>query len=214
MLIGAIGAILAAYFAALRYPFQAERIYLSVKALAAGGEAASLAGILDLSGFARMFWGFTADGLLLKFGWLVFGVPKAIYWVWRILLVAAGAGLVVRLVKWAKARMRDEGVEEKAGARWIVLAVAVVELQAFGMWAYYGTHGILGQGRYFFPVILPGFFLLAVGLNDFGDMIKKGAGRKLVAAAILGEFLLLVFTLWTSIVPAFHLILRGPHPGV
>ncbi len=72
----------------------------------------------------------------------------------------------------------------------------------------------MGQGRYFFPVILPGFFLLAVGLNDFGDMIKKGAGRKLVAAAIMGEFLLLVFTLWTEIVPAFHLILRGPHPGV
>ncbi len=115
MLIGAIGAILAVYFAALRSPFLAERIYLSVKALAAGGGAASLAGILDLSGFARMFWGFTADGLLLKFGWLVFGVSKAIYWAWRILLVVAGAGLIVRLVKWAKARMRDEGGEEKAG---------------------------------------------------------------------------------------------------
>jgi len=218
MLIGAIGAVLAAYFMALRYPFLAEQVYQSAKNVLSVG-LKPLAGILDISGFARPFWGFTADGMLLKFGWLVFSVSKAVYWAWRILLIAAGAGLAVRLLKWAKARMNDE---DRAGgesgrsprARWMMLAAASVAVQALGMWAYYGTKGILGQGRYFFPVILPLAFLLAVGWHELGELMKRGAGRKLVAAVIAGEFLLFVFSIWIHIVPAFHLILRGPHPGV
>jgi hypothetical protein len=36
----------------------------------------------------------------------------------------------------------------------------------------------------------------------------------LFAGAIMAEFLLLAFATWNNIVPVFHMILRGPHPGV
>ncbi len=224
ILAGGIAAILAVYFIAVRYPLEAERIVESA-AYVVKGKGLIFPGLLGFSEFAGKFWVFIADGFLLKFGWLDFGAPAWVYWVWRFLLAAAAFGLVVRLVKWAKARMNPEpiGVPDEAEtpaedarfrARWLVLAFASIGIQAFGTWGFYGGNGQFGQGRYFFPVVAPVAFLLAWGLSEFGEFIKKGAGRKILAGTVLAEVLLLTFAIWVWMAPVFHLILRGPHPGV
>lgn len=236
VLAGAVAAILAAYFIAVRYPLEVERVLGNVMYVARGSGAAALK-LFGEPGFALRFWVFAADGFLLKFGWLVFGAPGWIYGIWRALAAAAVFGLVVRLVKGAGAgrAMNEEagagkmaeGGGDQAGAagdaaggaarfriRWTLLALAAVGIQALGTWVFYGANGQLGQGRYFFPVAAPAVFLLVLGLHAFGEFLARDAGRTVLAGTVLAEILLLTYAIWARVIPAFHLILRGPHPGV
>jgi hypothetical protein len=98
--------------------------------------------------------------------------------------------------------------------RWTLFSIVALGIQAGGIWLLYGSQHILSQGRYFHPLILPVALFAVLGLSGLGDLIKKGSGRLVVAGAIMAEFLLLAFSTWSEIVPVFHLILRGPHPGV
>jgi hypothetical protein len=222
ILIGAIAAILVARFVATRYPLTVGQIINNVTYIFKGSGKAFLLGF-GFSKYFWKFWAFMADGFLLKFGWLVFGAPAWIYWIWRILLGAAIFGLILRPVKWIKARMNPvkaaNGNELPEGAarfqpRWLVLTIASIGIQALGVWVALGANGQFGEGRYFFPVVTPIAFLLALGLFEFGEFLKKGAGQKILAGTVLAEVLLLTFAIWTRMAPAFHLTLRGPHPGV
>jgi len=223
ILIGAIAVILAARFVGMRYPLTVEQIIRGVTYVFKGiGKAIS--NLFDFSKFSREFWAFIVDGFLLKFGWLVFGAPAWVYWAWRILLGAAVFGLILRPVKWVKARMNPTTVtnekELPEGAahfrpRWLVLTFAAIGIQALATWVFLGGNdGHLGESRYFFPVVVPIVFLLALGLFEFGEFLKKGVGQKILAGTVLAEVLLLTFAIWTRMAPVFHLTLRGPHPGV
>jgi hypothetical protein len=213
VLFGAIAVILSAYFVSLRYPLEVERIIQSATYVFKGSEKIFPA-LFSFSRFFWDFWAFIADEFLLKFGWLVFGAPVWVYWIWRFLLAAAAFGLVVRLVKWVKARMNSGPAVVRFGPRWLILAFASIGIQAIGTWVFYGANGQFGQGRYFFPVIAPVAFLLVWGLFEFGEFLKKGVGQKIITGTVLAEVLLLTFAIWTRMAPVFHLTLRGPHPGV
>jgi len=214
-LLGVVAAILLAYFAALRFPLETERIVLNGKYVI-GRALKALPAMFALDGFTRSYWTFMADGFLLKFGWLVFSPPRIVYYVWRILLALSAAGLGVQAVRWAKLRIGKKYSNETAVGKWnwILLFGIAVFVQAAGIWIFYGAIHYFGQGRYFFPVIVPIAVFMVLGLSAIGNLVKRGTGRSFVAGMILAEFLLFVFSAWHDVVPAFHFILQGPHPGV
>jgi hypothetical protein len=106
------------------------------------------------------------------------------------------------------------GLGGSATLRWTLFSIIALGIQAVGIWVFYGNNHFFGQGRYFHPLIVPIALFAVMGLSGLGDLIRKGAGRTVVAGAIMAEFLLLAFSAWNDIVPVFHMILRGPHSGI
>jgi hypothetical protein len=207
MVLGAAGAILLAYAAVLAFPLETERVVVSVKYVLNGMKKA-LPGMFRFDSYAGYYWAFLTDSFLFAFGWLVFKGPRILYWVWRVALGGMAVGMVLQMASWVKDRTWGKVM------KWVVFSVIALALQTVGVWVYYGYNHSYGQGRYFHPLIIPLVVFAVLGLTRLGEAIKRGAGRTIVAGAILAEFLLLVMSVWLYIIPAFHLILRGPRPGV
>lgn len=213
----AVLTILFFYFLALKFPFQFENSLLTGKSILHNFRKA-VPSFFSLDAFHLKYWGMIADSFLLKFGWHVFSAPKVAYEIWRLFFLGSLAGLLIAVVKFVRDRWKEERETEipagSPGRRLAVFSLAAVFIQAFGLWSYYGVNNIFGQGRYFFPVIVPVAAFFLIGLRSLGDAIRRNGGRIAITTALILEFFFLGYTLWHDIVPVFHLIIKSPYVGI
>ena len=126
---GAVAAILLVYAAALVFPLEIERMFLNAKYVLAGAKSA-LSGMFKTDSYTLGYWSFMANSFLFKFGWLVFGAPKIVYWIWRLTLGGIAVGLVVQIVGWAKRGVSGVAAGEKlpkggsATLRWTLFSIS------------------------------------------------------------------------------------------
>ena len=209
-----VGSILSFYALFLRFPIQLEREYLWLKAIAKNIPP-SLKKLAALDAFAKKFWLQFVDTTFMRLGWMHFGPPRAIVWIWRIIWACGIGGLLIGVVDFVKLRIHKKTSPlDVTRRRLIQFSIAAVLLQCLALWLYYGSANILPQGRYLFPVLVPFFALLADGLSRMGDFVKAKLGLSMILGLAIFEIFVWVYALWAIAVPVFRLTIRSPYPGV
>ncbi|MBM3297247.1 MAG: DUF2142 domain-containing protein, partial [Candidatus Aminicenantes bacterium] len=175
-----------------------------------------------------------AESFFLKFGWMVFGAPGGVVFVWKLSCAAAGIGLLCFFLRKRKSR----------AFRIILFASLAVGLQVLLLRLMsISPERTYGQGRYLFPVLMPLALLFVVGLQEAFNALGRGGrllrrkirplgpvenslseGGSLSRPAGLGdyavwiflilEFLFLGWAVWGLVVPGFHLTRLTPYPGI
>jgi hypothetical protein len=172
--------------------------------------------LFSLDDFSRQFLLLAADSFLFRFGWMVFRASPISYLVWRLSILFAAAGIVIFLGRFAYTRLKKSLSNSGLSGEFNLVLFSLIAFigQLAGLWIFYGTNGILVQGRHFFPLALPLAFLFTVGLKNFFDLFHRKGGLAVLSVFVLFEFLFFSFALWNYIVPVFHLTVQGPHAGI
>jgi hypothetical protein len=156
--------------------------------------------------FNLHFFDSVMDSFYFHTGWMGFklNTPLPWYLVLKVMLLAALIGIVLSF--WVK-KLKTGSLEKK----WYLYALVVFGLQLFSTWFYYGR-GMMAQGRYLYPVIIPVIMLIYCGLNKIERLFdfKK---NYLLVFYIIFQAVFLIFAL-IRIVSVFYLEIASPHPGL
>ena len=82
------------------------------------------------------------------------------------------------------------------------------------IWLAWAPQRVLAQGRYLFPVLVPIAVLFVMGLHSVFSIIHKKAGKVVISALVVAEFLFLNFVIWNYIIPVFHMTQKTTLPGL
>jgi len=206
--------ILLLYFLFLRFPVQIETKFLWAKSILrqAGGAIGQL---LAFDAFGQKFWLQFVDTSFLRFGWMHFGPPRVVSWLWRLAWLGGICGVLLVLFDGSQRRIQKrETAADITRRRLIQFSIFAIFLQLFALWTYYGFAHIRPQGRYLFPLLIPFAALLASGLRRLGDIAKARLGRPLLLTFMIFEIFVWGYALWAIVVPVFRLTIRGPFPGI
>jgi hypothetical protein len=156
------------------------------------------------------------DSFFLKFGWMAFGPPKAFYYFWRFLVLLSIFGIIFFLGKVILRQLKRKKSTFQVFSEFkiAVFFLLAIFIQAQAVWVGTNLFNTLGQGRYFYPLIIPIAFLFLFGLKSFFDAFHKKAGLIAVGAFIILELLFFNYTIWNYVIPVFHLTIKAPHPGI
>jgi hypothetical protein len=178
------------------------------------GPSAGPVHLIPAPAFLAHYFSWLFDSLLLKFGWMAFGPGPIATWIWRGLLLFALAGLIsIFACRGKRARRRDSIRLDRGARRMTGFMLAALVFQIAGLWLYQGTRGLLPQGRYLFPALIPLVYLLLLGLHTAAGRTKAGAGKNAVAAVLLALWFFFGIAVWEFLVPVFHLAVQSPFPG-
>jgi len=212
----AVFGILLLYAAAMYFPLSVERSVLTLKGvLDNAGKAVPQ--LLSPDRFQVQYWLFLIDTFFLRFGWLAFGAPAWIAWLWRLAVLAIGFGFVAYAIDGIRQRWRSPQRDPESGTRIRILLFALlgIALQVVGMWVYYGSNGILTQGRYLFPLIIPLVLIGIIGLHRLGELIRpRRGGAIILASSLVLEIFFLSYVVLAWILPKFNLTIQGRYPGI
>lgn len=223
----AVLGILLLYAAAMYFPLSVERSVLTLKGvLDNAGKAVPQ--LLSPDRFQVQYWLFLIDTFFLRFGWLAFGAPAWIAWLWRIAVLAMAGGFAAYAIDGIRRRWRgsrgelEKKSEEKSlnGAsgtrvRILLFAILGIALQVVGMWVYYGSNGIFTQGRYLFPLMTSLMLIGIIGLHKLGSLIQpKRGGAIVLASSLVLEIFFLSYVVLAWILPKFNLTVQGHYPGI
>jgi hypothetical protein len=209
-----VASILFVYVLALRFPLPFESGALALKSVA-GSLKRALPTFFAFGPFERAFWLQFADSAFLRLGWMHFGPPRAFVWAWRLIWISGFIGLALGFVDFI--RRRSRGKEAEAGSirgRLVLFCLAGVLIQALGLWTFYGSTGIMPQGRYLFPVLAPFLGLLTAGVSRLGDAIRPSLGRRMLLACAVFLAFVWIYALWAIAFPIFRMTVAAPFPGV
>lgn len=197
------------------FPLQAESsLTLFGRNFGNVGEALPL--LFSFGEFSREFIISAMDGFLFKFGWACFSAAKVFYFVWRTLVMCSMIGIGIILVKFIRNGLGKRKNRPATGinAKLCIFFTLSVLFQITAAWTYYGSHKIIGQGRYFFPLLLPVAYLFVTGTKSFFDTIKRGYGTVSLPVFILLEFFFLNAVIWQYMIPVFHMTIKSANLGI
>jgi hypothetical protein len=209
-LLGIVASALVVYALFLRFPTQMESEFLWLKSVWKNS-GHGFARIAAPDAFGKKFWLQITDTFFLRFGWMHFGPPAFVVWVWRFCSLCGIGGLMIGLYDSVKLRnQRHDTASDNTRAKMIVFLASGVALQALALWLYFGSARIYPQGRYLFPVLIPIAVFITAGLRRLGDAVKTN----LVPAFIVFEIFVWAYALWAIAIPVFRLTVRSPYPGI
>lgn len=215
------GFIIISYLSVLIFPAQIESSLNLFRNIWSG-----LKGIwsrfFSLSAYNRQFLLFLLDSFWLRFGWMAFTAGKVFYLIWRILIFLASIGVVVYLIQIflknlpGNKREGEKNVMMKKSLiiKVILFSVLCLFTQLFGIYSYYGQVSWMPQGRYLFPLITPFLLLFFLGIMALFNLSHSRAGLVAMALIVIFAFLFSNIILWGKVAPVFHLLVKGPHPGL
>ena len=232
--------ILLLYFLTLLFPIQIENSFLLLKNTLHRA-VSGIPKLLLFNDFTGQFFIQMADSFLLKFGWMAYSGHKIFYIIWRLFITLSMIGVILYLgkflslrskkmnqtrsssirispsssqnfkIKSRKMKKQTKRFQEFSHLKILLFSLLAIFIQILGLWSFYGTGGILVQGRHLFPLILPIAVVFLIGIKSLFDSFHKRGGQIALVAFSLFLFLFFNFALWNYIVPIFHLSLKGPH---
>lgn len=150
------------------------------------------------------FFNSILDSFYFHTGWMAFKVHGAWYVVLKIFLLAAVIGVVLGVVS---KKLNIPAVERK----WAFYALVVIGLQLAAIRIYYGS-GLMAQGRYLYPLLIPVMVLIYTGLKRL-ETCFNFQRPYLLTAYLFFQAVFFIFA-FIRIVSAFYLELPSPHPGL
>lgn len=173
-------------------------------------------GYLTDTGFNLRFILLITDSILLKFGWMSYSAHKYAYYIWRLCLILAGVGGLIYSLKQILFNKTRNGKSSKDLKRnkIVILSVSGIFIQLLAVWIFYGGKDLMAQGRHFFSLLIPFFFLFVLGLKNLFDLVHVRMSKVMLATLVLAEFFFFNLVIWLYIIPIFHLTIKSPHPGI
>ena len=148
----------------------------------------------------RSFWG--------SFGWLSINLPSIFYLLFSIIVLAALAGLVIRVV--GKRRWTEWTWLGLVSLFALLLAIGVSFAKQTSLLAYAGQPAY-PQGRYLFVLTIPTVWLLLVGLRELWRPVEHRASdgsdnRSNIAVWLWGNALLFfaAYCLFALVLPYYY----------
>ncbi len=184
-----------------------------VRLLGANSETGTAA--VSMTAFDKGFIQLLVDSFYLRFGWAAFPPGRAIQWAWRLSVILSLGGLGLYYIRFINERKKTA----PSGSAVLLFKVMSFSLLALGiqllvMWMRFATLHILGQGRYFFPLVTAVILVLLTGLDHAIPLATPKKSWLALGGLILAGFFLLNFIVWNYVLPVFHLTVRAPHPGL
>ncbi len=175
-------------------------IFLKLRAIT-GVAAVGAGGGGDIGAVANIgFFDSIVDSFYFYTGWMGFKLSGAWYWVLKFFLLMAVIGVIVMVC-----------MKKTAGRRWLVYGLVLIVVQSLATRFYYGS-GLMAQGRYLYPLLIPIVMLIYKGLNSM-EVFLKLKRNYLVISYIL--FLVLFFVMALSrVISVFYLEIASPHVGL
>jgi hypothetical protein len=169
-------------------------IFLKLRALA-GVAVGSNSGVANIGFFDSI-----VDSFYFYTGWMGFKLAGPWYWVLKLFLFTAIIGLIVMVIR-----------KNTAGKRWVVYSVVVLLVQLLAIRFYYGS-GLMAQGRYLYPLVVPIIMLIYSGLSSMEVFLKLKRNYIVVSYML---FLVLFFVMALSrVISVFYLEVASPHVGL
>lgn len=175
-------------------------IFLKLRALALTEAAAANIGFFDS----------ILDSYYYYTGWMGFRLPGAWYWVLKFFLLMAVIGVIVMLSRKKTADVSARTVFSP-GKRWIIYGLVLLVVQLLAIRFYYGS-GLMAQGRYLYPLLIPIMMLIYSGLNSLAVFLKFKRNYLFISYIL---FLVLFFVMALSrVITVFYLEIASPHVGL
>lgn len=95
----------------------------------------------------------------------------------------------------------------------LIFTIFIITIQIVASWEWYGKNGVFAQGRYFFPLIMPFFYIMFLGLKEVDRKIFKNKNiilKLFICFNISANFYIIIF----KIIPIFYLTFLSPHKGI
>ena len=150
------------------------------------------------------FFNSILDSFFFHTGWMAFKLNNPWYLVLKVFLFFSIVGAMVAIgIK----KLNAVSIEKK----WFVYVLLVIVMQVGAIRLYYGS-GLMAQGRYLYPLIIPIITLIYCGLS----FIEKWFNFKrnyLVIFFIVFQVIFLLFA-FTRVISVFYLEIPSPHPGL
>ncbi|MCP4218071.1 MAG: hypothetical protein GY765_25735, partial [bacterium] len=137
-------------------------------------------------------------------GWMGYTLNKGWYLLLQLFLLASLAGTLGVLT----IKKSVVGIIER---KWLTFCLIVTLLQLAAVRFYYGN-GLMAQGRYMFPLLIPILVLMYFGLG-YIETILKFPKPYLKTAYILFQAVLFLFALM-RVMSVFYLEIASPHIGL
>lgn len=100
---------------------------------------------------------------------------------------------------------------EKAEQKWLIFTLTVFLLQLAAIRFYYGG-GMMAQGRYLYPVIIPVIILIYTGLK-YIEQFFRFPKEYLTIAFIVFQAVFFLFAV-ARVISVFYLEIASPHLGL
>lgn len=142
-------------------------------------------------------------------GWMAFKLPGVWYWILKLFLLLSIAGAAAGIgVK----RLRNgEGWDGAPGVKWLLYVFVITVIHLLSIRFYYGS-GLMAQGRYLYPLLVPVVMFIYGGLA-YVERLLRFKRNYLYLSYIL---FLVFFSLaaLVRIISIFYLEYASPHVGL
>lgn len=176
----------------------------------------ALPGLLSFNENVLKFLDLMGDTFLFKFGWVAFGTGNAVYFFWKVLVLLSiiGVGGYIGRFIYSIFKHKDTDSNRDPYIKYLLFFITAIVLELLAVWTYYGSMGVLAQGRHFYPLILPIAFLFMLGLKTLIQSVFPAKVPVFLYSLATLEFVFLNVCIWYYIVPVFHMAIKSPVSGL
>lgn len=180
------------------------------------GRLPEAAGFFAFNAFNRQFFSLLIESFFLRFGWMSYAAEGIVYFILKFFLFSSFLGIFVYFGRAVHSKLKKikNNLRTSESDKIMSFFVIAFAFQLFLNWIVWASRHAFGQGRYLYPVIIPIAAFFAVGVISLFSLIHKKAGKAVLCALVLAEFLFLNYAVWNYIVPVFHLTQKTPFPGL
>ena len=170
----------------------------------------SFTGVTAMSTGVGGFFDSIIDSFYFYTGWMDFKLPGVWYWIAKLFLLIAIIGIIT-VVSRKKNSVVSAGSAFPLGKRWLGYGLLIILLQSLAIRFYYGS-GLMAQGRYLYPLIIPIIVLIYSGLNSMEALLKFKRNYLVISYTL---FLVIFFVMALSrVISVFYLEIASPHAGL
>lgn len=173
------------------------------------GKLRSIGGATAAAGGGIGFFESVLDSFYFYTGWMAFKLPGVWYLVLKLFLFLSIAGVFLSLtVK----RLREKNdVSVVPDRKWLLYVLIVIVFHLVSIRLYYGG-GLMAQGRYLFPLLVPVIMLIYGGLMYLKQFFNIKRDYFIISYIVFLVFFFLASLI--RVLSVFYLEYASPHIGL
>jgi len=176
------------------------------------GKLRSIGGATAAAGGGIGFFESVLDSFYFYTGWMAFKLPGVWYLVLKLFLFLSLAGVFLSLaVKRLRAPRESDDGPVVPDRKWLLYVLIVIVFHLASIRLYYGG-GLMAQGRYLFPLLLPIITLIYGGLTYLKRFLNLKREYFVIAYLVFLVFFFLAALI--RVLSVFYLEYASPHIGL